>query len=112
MDERARRALDRAGLTLEGTPAAYADRRYLDSHDIVVAMARERVLDVGHQLTNLATAVILLRDLIELRRGADVADPYYGDDADFDGCLELLTRGDRRLTGELRRRLGADSFEA
>jgi protein-tyrosine phosphatase len=112
MDSRARGALDRAGFTNEGTPAAFADRAYLDSHDIVVAMTREHASDVRHRLSNSSTEIVLLRNLLDPGKDLDVADPYYGDDAEFDACLELIRRGGLRLTSEFRSRLDADSFEA
>src|SRR5277367_4752027 len=112
MDPRARDALDRAGFVFEGTPAAFADRAYLDSHDIVVTMTREHASDVRRRLSNRSTEVVLLRNLLDPGKNLDVADPYYGDDAEFDQCLELIRRGGQRLTSALRSRLDADSFEA
>jgi len=112
MDPRARSALDRAGLHLPGTPAAFADRSYLNAHDIVVVMTREHRDDVRRRLTNPATEVILARNLIEPGRNLDVADPYYGNDRDFDECLALLSQSGRRLTSELRQRRDAGWFEA
>jgi len=112
MDVRARGALDRAGFTGDGTPAAFADRAYLDGHDIVVAMTREHAHDVRSRLSNTSTRVVLLRNLLEPGKNLDVADPYYGDEAEFDECLDLIRRGGQRLTLELRSRLDADSFEA
>ncbi|HEY5438895.1 MAG TPA: hypothetical protein VIJ99_08330 [Acidimicrobiales bacterium] len=112
MDQRARDALDRAGFVKPGTPAAFADRNYLDAHHIVVAMTREHVHDVNQRLTNVDTEVILLRNLMQPGENLDVADPYYGDADEFDDCLELLRRGGLCLTSALRSRLGADSFEA
>jgi protein-tyrosine phosphatase len=112
MDSRARQALDRAGYSNEGTPAAFADRTYLDSHDIVVAMTREHANDIRRRLTNESTEVVLLRNLLDPGQNLDVADPYYGDDAEFDQCLELIREGGRRLTSELRSRLDANSSEA
>lgn len=112
MDGRARAALDRAGFLGPGTLGAYADPRYLNGHDLVVVMTREHLHDVRQRLTNDATDVILLRNLLEPGLDLDVADPYYGDAAEFDECLALLTRGGRRLTSELRQRLGAGSHEA
>ena len=112
MDDRARRALDRAGFDEAGTAAAYADRPYLDDQDVVVVMTREHLHEVRQRLTNDATEVIMLRNLLEPGLDLDVADPYYGDQGDFDRCLELLSRGARRLTSALRERLGADSYEA
>jgi protein-tyrosine-phosphatase len=53
--------------------------------------------------------VVLLRNLFEPARNLDLPDPYYGDDVEFDECLEMVRRGSQRLTGEIRRRLAADS---
>jgi protein-tyrosine phosphatase len=111
MDPRARGALDRAGFANAGTPAAFADRAYLDSHDIIVTMTREHANDVRHRLSNKSTEVVLLRNLLDPGKNLDVADPYYGDDAEFDQCLEMIRRGGQRLTLEFRSRLDADSFE-
>jgi protein-tyrosine phosphatase len=109
MDPRARQALNRAGYSNEGTPAAFADRAYLDSHDIVVTMTREHANDVRRRLSNKSTVVVLLRNLLEPGKNLDVADPYYGDDAEFDECLELIRQGGQRLLMELRSRLDEDS---
>ncbi len=111
MDPRARDALDRAGFLNPGTPAAFADRAYLNAHDIVIAMTREHVHDVNQRLSNHDTEVILLRNLLEPGENLDVADPYYGDARAFDDCLELLRAGGLRLTSALRWRLGAGSSE-
>ena len=111
MDPRARSALDRAGLHLEGTLGAYADSNYLNRHDLIIVMTREHLHDVRQRLSNESTEVIMLRNLLEPGLDLDLADPYYGDDLDFDECLEVLTRGGRRLTSVLRQRLGEDSLE-
>jgi low molecular weight protein-tyrosine phosphatase len=112
MDERARRALDRAGFFHEGSLAAFADRAYLDQQDIVIGMTREHVHEVKKRLSNQATEVILLRNLIDPGRELDLFDPYYGDDVEFDECLDVVTRGGQRLTSEFRRRLDEGSSEA
>jgi protein-tyrosine phosphatase len=111
MDERARRALDRAGFNGRGSPAAFADRAYLDDQDVVIGMTREHVHEVKLRLSNETTQVMLLRNLIEPGRNLDLFDPYYGDDVEFDECLEMVSRGGQRLTSEFRRRFGADSSE-
>jgi protein-tyrosine phosphatase len=110
MDERARRALDRAAFDGAGSLAAYADRAYLDSQDLVIGMTREHVHEVRQRLTNDSTEVILLRNVIEPGRNLDLFDPYYGDDDEFDECLGVLREGGRRLTSEFRQRLDGDSF--
>ena len=112
MDPRDRDALDRAGFSREGSPAAFADRAYLDRHDIVVTMTREHASDVRRRLSNDTTQVVLLRNLLDPGKNLDLADPYYGDDAEFDECLELIRAGGQRLTSALRSRLDAGSSEA
>jgi low molecular weight protein-tyrosine phosphatase len=111
MDPRARRALDRAGLTGPGTLAAFADAAYLARQDLVVVMTREHALDVRSRAGG-GPRVVLVRDLAGDGPGLDLADPYYGDDAEFDACLEVITRAGRRLTAELRRRPGGPSSAA
>jgi len=105
MDERARAALDRAGLTQEGTLGQFASGDYLNEHDIVLVMTREHVRDVEHRLTNPSTQVVLARNLLDGPRDLDVADPYYGTDKDFDDCLAQLTECVRQLTLVLRQRV-------
>ena len=112
MDERARRALDRAGFNGEGSLAAFADRAYLNDQDVVIGMTREHVHEVKKRLSNDTTEVILLRNLIEPGRNLDLFDPYYGDDDEFDECLEMLRAGGQRLTWEFRSRSDAGSSEA
>ena len=51
-------------------------------------MTREHGRDVRRRLTNRSTEVVLLRNLVEPGCELDVADPYYGDDSEFDECLE------------------------
>ena len=109
MDPRARSALDRAGFTSPATPGAYADRRYLNAHDVVVVMTREHVHEVRRRLDNPLTQVLMLRNLLDPGSDLDVADPYYGNDDDFDECLDMIIRASERLTLEFRRRLGGGS---
>jgi protein-tyrosine phosphatase len=105
MDPRARGALDRAGYPLEGSLGAYASRDYLDSQDVVIVMTREHLDDVRRRVTNPNTDVVLWRRLIDPSKDLDVADPYYGDDVEFDECLAMLTSGGEGLTALLRARL-------
>jgi protein-tyrosine phosphatase len=112
MDPRARRALDRAGHLLAGTPGAYATSEYLDAQDFVTVMTREHRYEVLRRLSNPSTTVVLWRHLIDSRRDLDVADPYYGDDAEFDQCLEILRSGGQQLTSMLRTRLEERSTDA
>lgn len=112
MDPRARRALDRAGVKRSGTLANYASSEYLNSHDIVIVMTREHRSDVLVRLTNQSTEVVLLREILEPGCTLDVHDPYYGEDSDFDECLDLIRQAGLRWTSEFRQQLDADSYEA
>lgn len=102
MDPRARSALNRSGFTGEGSPAAFADATYLNAQDVVVAMSPGHVEDVRARLGSSSTEVVLLRDLFESTAGLEVADPFYGDDAEFDRCLQVITLGAQHLLAHLR----------
>jgi protein-tyrosine-phosphatase len=112
MDPRARRALDRAGYLQSGTHGAYATPEYLNAQDYVTVMTREHLDEVRRRLSNPGVSVVLWRHLIDPRRDLDVADPYYGDDAEFDQCLSILSSGGERLATMLRARLDDRSQEA
>ncbi len=107
MDPRARRALDRAGLTGPGSPAAYASADYLRTQDLVVVMTREHVHEVRARLNGASTDVALWREFAAPGSGLEIPDPYYGDDDDFAACLTLLSSSGPAVIAELRRRRGA-----
>ncbi len=112
MDPRARAALDRAGFRGTGTLGVFADARYLDQQNLVIVMTREHARDVRHRLSNDDVDVALLRDVLDPGLSLDVADPYYGDDEEFDDCVSLFRQAGQRWIEEFRRRLGAHSLEA
>ena len=113
MDPRARSALERRGYSDPGHRArAFVSARFATT-DLVVCMDR------GHQQTLLGLArrqagddrfeerLVMLRGFDARSGGAvDVPDPYYGDDADFELCLDMVDSGCRGLVDELVRRLG------
>jgi protein-tyrosine phosphatase len=108
MDPRARSALARRGYTDHGHRAQAFETSWFDVTDLVVCMDR------GHQQTLLSLArrrlgdgrfddrLVLLRSFDPRAGGAvDVPDPYYGDDHDFDTCLDLVEAGCRGLVERL-----------
>jgi protein-tyrosine phosphatase len=110
MDPRARAALDRAGLSLPGSIATFADAAYLQRQDLVVVMTREHLHEVSDHLKENAAA-LLWRNLVEPGLDLDVPDPYYGDDREFDECLAMIRAAGPRLTSVLRQRWGEHSNE-
>jgi len=112
MDPRARAALERRGYLDHGHVARKFDTAWLESTALVVA------LDRGHQQTLLSLGrgragddryddrLVMLRQFDPRAGGAvDVPDPYYGDDAEFEACLDLVESGCRGLVDHLVERL-------
>lgn len=110
MDPRARAALVRAGFSNPYTAGAFANRDYLSTLDLAVVMTHEQRSDVRARIGN-DLEVLLLRELLEPPVSRDLADPYYGDDEEFDECLRTIQLAGQRLTSVLRQRLGAGSSE-
>jgi protein-tyrosine-phosphatase len=96
MDVRARGALDRAGFLGAGSPAAFATPAWIAEQDLVVVMTREQREDVRSRADG-SVDVVLLRALLG-EENADLADPYYGDDDEFDACLATIIRSCRALS--------------
>ncbi len=105
MDPRARDALARRGYEDHGHRARSFETPWFDSLDVVVCMDR------GHQQTLVSLSrgrsgddrhlerLVMLRSFDPGAGGAvDVPDPYYGDDAEFDECLDQVEAGCRGLT--------------
>ncbi len=114
MDRRARSALERRGYADHGHRAqAFASTSFATT-DLVVCMDR------GHQQTLLGLArtnsgddrfeerLVMLREFDPGAGGAvDVPDPYYGDDDEFETCLDQVESGCRGLVIHLVGRVDA-----
>jgi protein-tyrosine phosphatase len=113
MDPRARSALERRGYVDHGHRGQSFESAWFDSTDLVVCMDR------GHQQTLLSLArknagddryeqrLVMLRQFDPRAGGAvDVPDPYYGDDGDFESCLDMVESGCRALVAHLAGNLG------
>jgi protein-tyrosine phosphatase len=113
MDERARAALERRGYADHGHRARQFESAWFPRTDLVVCLDRSH----RQTLAGLARAhagdddyderLVLLRNF-DPRAGAaaDVPDPYYGEDADFDACLAMVESGCRGLVDHLLDGLG------
>jgi len=113
MDPRALTALEGRGYVDHGHRARAFETAWFDDADLVVC------LDRGHRetLAGLARAragdrrhedrLVLLRSFDPRAGGhVDVPDPYYGDDAEFERCLDLVEAGCRGLAAQLAERVG------
>jgi protein-tyrosine phosphatase len=112
MDPRARAALERRGYTDHGHRAQAFETAWLPGADLVVCMDR------GHRqtLASMARAragdyryedrLVMMRSF-DPRAGGDidVPDPYYGDDEEFEHCLDLVEAGCRGLVAHLADRI-------
>jgi protein-tyrosine phosphatase len=96
MDVRARGALDRAGFFGAGSLAELATPAWIDTQDLVVVMTREQRDDVRSRRAG-TVDVVLLRALLG-DENVDLADPYYGDDDEFDACLATIIQSCRVLS--------------
>jgi protein-tyrosine phosphatase len=97
MDPRTRAALGRAGYRDHGHVAHQISVSRLQQSNLIVA------LDRRHQQTLRSLGIdpsrlYLLRSFDPSASGAsDVPDPYYGDRAEFDACMEMIANACRGL---------------
>lgn len=93
MDPRAATALAKRGYPDHGHQARQIEVTALEQVDLVVCLDR-RHLETLRSLTTdpeVHDRLVMLRAFDhEAQGGADIADPYYGDDEDFDQCLERI----------------------
>lgn len=101
MDERAAAALTSAGYD----PTRHRARTFADSwhddHDLVLAMDRDNLRDVGGP----DDRTRLFRDLDPDEPGGEVPDPYYGGPAGFEEVLHMVERTSASLVTALRGQL-------
>ena len=101
MDPRAHAALQRAGYPSHTHVAHQFSTARLGVFDLIVA------LDRSHQQTLRSLGsdpdrVFLLRSFDRAAgAAADVPDPYYGDDTEFDACLHMIAIACRGMVSDL-----------
>lgn len=113
IDPRAGAALERRGYRGDDHRARSFEPAWFPSVDLVVC------LDRGHRQTLAGLArkasgddryedrLVLLRSFDRRSGGdVDVPDPYYGQDAEFEACLDLVEAGCRGLAAHLVGRFG------
>jgi len=113
IDRRARRALERRGYGPLSHRGCQFQPAWLNERDLVVAMENSHVrwLENRASKTGRTARVRLLRSYPTGRAGQsgslDIPDPWYGDEAEFESCLDLVQVGCVALLGELAAELSA-----
>lgn len=97
MDRRAAATLTAAGYDATRHRAQQFDAGWLEAHDLVLAMDRANLADIGG-----ADRVRLFRDFDPVESGGEVPDPYYGGDAGFEEVLAMVERTSATLLAELK----------
>ncbi|MGD0440271.1 MAG: low molecular weight protein-tyrosine-phosphatase [Acidimicrobiales bacterium] len=107
IDRRARKALERRGYVSIGHRGRQFQPGWLDERDLVVAMEKSHVrwLESRAPRPGQHGTVRLLGSYPTGLRGQDgpleIPDPWYGDEADFESCLDLVQAGCTALLREL-----------
>ncbi len=101
MDRRAASTLTAAGYDASRHRAQQFAPSWLDEHDLVLAMDRQNLADVGGS----SDRVRLFGDFDPLEPGGEVPDPYYGGDNGFEEVLAMVERTCGALVAELCRHL-------
>jgi len=107
IDRRALRALGRRGYGPVRHRARQFEPAWLKERDLVVAMEKShlRWLEKRASKTAPGAKVRLLLSYptgrAELGEPVEIPDPYLGDEADFESCLDLVQAGCAALLGEL-----------
>ena len=105
MDQRAAATLAAAGFDPTRHRARTFDAGWHEDHDLVLAMDRANLLDIG----GADDRTRLFRSFDPEAVGdpdAEVPDPYYGGAAGFEEVLRMVERTSASIVGELRRELG------
>lgn len=103
-DRRAIAAARRGGVDISGLRARQVQPQDFETFDDVVALDRHNLADLeALQPAGSRARLSLLLDHVPGREGEAVADPYYGDDKDFDITWQDVTEGARALADRLQR---------
>jgi len=101
MDDRAAATLTAAGYDPTLHRAQKFAPRWLDEHDLVLAMDESNLADIGGRTSG--GRVHLFRDFDPVDPGGEVPDPYYGGDAGFQEVLTMVERTSAAIVAALQR---------
>ena len=103
-DRRAIAAARRNGVDISHLRARQVQRDDFERFDRIVALDGDNLADLRTlQTAGSLARLSLLLDHVPGREGEAVADPYYGNDSDFDITWRDVAEGARALTDELLR---------
>ena len=104
-DPRARATAKRHGLDISDYRARKITRADFQRFDTIVALDHEVLAALKRMRPANSTAeVSLLLDHVNGREGEEVADPYYGDETDFERVWTEVSEGARTLAQRLEKR--------
>ena len=101
MDSRAATTLSAAGYDASGHQARKFDDGWLDDYDLVLAMDRQNLADIGGRTARVA----MFRDFDPVDTGADVPDPYYGGLGGYEEVLRMVERTGTAIVAALEQEL-------
>ena len=103
-DRRAIAAARRNGADISGLRARQVQSKDFERFDHILALDGDNLAELlALRPAGSRARLSLLLDHVPGREGEGVADPYYGDDNDFDITWRDVTEGVRGLTDELQR---------
>jgi protein-tyrosine phosphatase len=104
-DPRAISVAARNGIDIAHLRARQVKPRDFDRFDYIVALDGNNLVNLSRLRPARARALLsLLLDHVEGREGEAVADPYYGEDGDFDETWRDVTQGARGLAQRIARK--------
>jgi protein-tyrosine phosphatase len=101
MDERAAATLSAAGYDASAHRARKFDDTWLDDYDLVLAMDRQNLADIGGRTAR----IFMFRDFDPVDTGADVPDPYYGGLGGYEEVLRMVERTGTAIVAALQQEL-------
>jgi protein-tyrosine phosphatase len=101
IDERAATTLLAAGYDASRHRARKFDDGWLDDYDLVLAMDRQNLADIGVR----SARVAMFRDFDPVDTGADVPDPYYGGLGGYEEVLRMVERTGTAIVAALQKEL-------